>query len=193
VEYENTEQKENKAKGERMRLIIERQMNAEYQNSVNKILDGAQMNQLVVVATKSAQAQKGKRAAHLRERTGTIKADRNGGPWAELQVRDFADDDAALLRKQQLSFNLQPRPDETGSFVHSGVGSARGSIKKQAGGYPSGSHLQPGEHEDANGFYANDRADDAAFVAAPGDQRGKHQNSRRSQYSNASMPGREEQ
>ena len=193
MEYENTEQKENKAKGERMRLIIERQMNAEYQNSVNKILDGAQMNQLGVVATKSAQAQKGKRAAHLRERTGTVKADRNGGPWEELQVRDFADDDEALLRKQQLSLHLQPRPNETGSFVNAGVGSTKGSIKKQAGSYPGGGHLQPGVHEDANGFYANDRADDAAFVAAYGDQRGKHQNSRRSQYSNASMPGREEQ
>lgn len=30
IEYENTEQKEHKAKGERMREIIERQMNAEY-------------------------------------------------------------------------------------------------------------------------------------------------------------------
>lgn len=44
IEYENTEQKEQKAKGERMREIIERQMNAEYQNSVNKIIDGAQFN-----------------------------------------------------------------------------------------------------------------------------------------------------
>lgn len=50
IEYENTEQKEQKAKGERMREIIERQMNAEYQNSVNKIMDGAQMNQLGVGA-----------------------------------------------------------------------------------------------------------------------------------------------
>ena len=33
-----------------MREIIERQMKAEYQNSVNKIIGGAQMNQLGVAA-----------------------------------------------------------------------------------------------------------------------------------------------
>lgn len=64
-------------------------------------------------------------------------------------------------------------------------------MKNQASSLAGGSHLQPGEQEDLNGFYANDRAEDASVLVVASGARGKYPASRRSQYSNASVLGRD--
>lgn len=105
--------------------VIEQHMQAEFQNSVNKIIEGTKLKWMGV-SNQSSQVQKGKKQGLSRR--GTQKnmdtSEPVDGDFAAVRVSQFIDDDHVqnLRKPSNLSFNIQPRPI---------VGSAHGGDHEQ--------------------------------------------------------------